>query len=221
MHIAVHDKFQMSWMVAEDGSRRRSRTWTQNSWHSRLACRHQLCCTSTSTTTIYVESACTYVVQPYEDNVAKISTRFGMKEVWHWVVCSPTHFSKSNGDPAWFVLDSLRSLQLASGKEKMKFELFLRMPIVLTICPCKEYEEQEMKKWHCCWMCRLFLVATAALAVAPIIVTGMQFQNYTHHKIKPNMYNTVQMMPEPFCRKVFHCCLTQSLSYWQPSLRKG
>ena len=81
------------------------------------------------------------------------------------------------------------------------------LPIVLTICPCKEYEEEEMKKWHCCWMCRLFLVATAALAVAPIIVTSMQFQNYTHHKIKPNMYNTVQMMPEPFCRKVFHCCL--------------
>ena len=77
----------------------RSQTWTQNSWHSRLACRHQLCCTSTSTTTIYVESAFTYVVQPYEDNVAKISTRFGMKEVWLWVVYSSTHFSKSYGDP--------------------------------------------------------------------------------------------------------------------------
>ena len=174
----------MSWMVAEDGSRRRSRTWTQNSWHSRLACRHQLCCTSTSTTTIYVESSCTYshmrvMLQKYQQGLEwrKSDTgRFGPHKVI-WGPCLGI---------GWFVLYSLRSLQLASGKVKMKFELFRRTPIVLAICRWKEYEEEKIKKWHCCWMCRLFLVATAALAVAPIIVTSMQFQNYTHHKIKPN-----------------------------------
>ena len=83
----------------------RSQTWTQNSWHSRLACRHQLCCTSTSTTTIYVESLCTYshmriMLQKYQQGLEWRKSDFG----WfipqptfqshmgtlsrHWMVCS-------------------------------------------------------------------------------------------------------------------------------------
>ena len=42
-----------------------------------------------------------------------------------------------------------------------------------------------------------------------------------HPSQNKTKYNTVQMMPNIFCQKVFHCCLTQCLSYWQLSYMEG